>query len=286
MCAQRKEGNETTGFACMKLRLSTIYQNFRKIRLESKWYTTFWAFYRKISGNKKTSENVVLFFRTEYSYILLNQIWNSCSISSKPSLKPGSGLRGRFLENGTDLYRDGKRDSGTKILRTVCGPTGLPVYSPPVCTRPIITSHWRFALASTMQKTNPSAWGAGCSGWCITRALRRLQLFRERLSEKMCMRQSRKVIWDMIDATLFLSVGTRKHIFMAFRANSFKFLWRTVNSKPPTMPFRIVACTFSDNLSRNSCIFGTANKMVSCLLLKLHKPPLGRCYICQNPLLF
>ena len=35
---------------------------------------------------------------------------------------------------------------------------------------------------------------------------------------------------------------------------SFKFLWRTVNSKPPTIPFRIVACTFSDNLSRNSCM--------------------------------
>ena len=55
-----------------------------------------------------------------------------------------------------------------------------------------------------------------------------------RLSEKMCTRQSRKVIWDMIDIlflttvavepTLFLSVSTRKHIFMAFRANSFKFL--------------------------------------------------------------
>ena len=27
------------------------------------------------------------------------------------------------------------------------------------------------------------------------------------------------------------------------------------NSKPPTMPFRIVACTFPDNLSRNSCIW-------------------------------
>ena len=32
------------------------------------------------------------------------------------------------------------------------------------------------------------------------------------------------------------------------------FLWRTVNSKPPTIPFGMVACTFSDNLSRNSCI--------------------------------
>ena len=36
--------------------------------------------------------------------------------------------------------------------------------------------------------------------------------------------------------------------------NSFKFLRRTVNPKPPTMPFRIVTRTFSDNLSRNSCI--------------------------------
>ena len=36
--------------------------------------------------------------------------------------------------------------------------------------------------------------------------------------------------------------------------HSFKFLWRTVNWKPPTTPFGIVACSFSDNLSRNSCI--------------------------------
>ena len=41
---------------------------------------------------------------------------------------------------------------------------------------------------------------------------------------------------------------------MAFRSNSFQFLWIKENSKPPTMPFRIVACTFLDNLSRNSCI--------------------------------
>ena len=105
---------------------------------------------------------------------------------------------------------------------------------------------------------HPFRWrkeGSGCT---------HIQVFRERLSEKMCTRQSRKVIWDMIDIlflttvavepTLFLSVSTRKHIFMAFRANSFKFLWRTVNSKPPTMPFRIVAYTSSDNLSRNSCM--------------------------------
>ena len=36
--------------------------------------------------------------------------------------------------------------------------------------------------------------------------------------------------------------------------DSFKFLWKTVHLKSPTIPFRIVACTFSDNLSQNSCI--------------------------------
>ena len=41
--------------------------------------------------------------------------------------------------------------------------------------------------------------------------------------------------------------------------HSFKFLWRTVNLKPPTIPFGIVACTFSDNLSRNSCILNGCN---------------------------
>ena len=32
------------------------------------------------------------------------------------------------------------------------------------------------------------------------------------------------------------------------------FFEKKENLKPPTMPFRIVACTFPDNLSRNSCI--------------------------------
>ena len=31
--------------------------------------------------------------------------------------------------------------------------------------------------------------------------------------------------------------------------------WKTVNSKLPTITIGIVACTFSDNLSRNNCIF-------------------------------
>ena len=34
----------------------------------------------------------------------------------------------------------------------------------------------------------------------------------------------------------------------------FQILWRTGQTKPPTIPFGIVACTFSDNLSQNSCI--------------------------------
>ena len=92
-----------------------------------------------------------------------------------------------------------------------------------------------------------------------------IQLFRERLSAKLCTRQSRKVIWDMTN-TLFLTTLAAEPTFVAFLwhskthfhspfvANSFKFLWRTENSKPPTMPFVIVASTFSDNLSRNSCI--------------------------------
>ena len=92
----------------------------------------------------------------------------------------------------------------------------------------------------------------------------KLQLFRERLSEKMCTRQSRKVIWDMIN-TLFLTTVAVKTNFFTFLwhsqtyvrglpCNSFKFLWRTGHSKLPTIPFGVVACTFSDNLSRNTCI--------------------------------
>ena len=80
----------------------------------------------------------------------------------------------------------------------------------------------------------------------------------------MCTRQSRQVIWDMIN-TLFLTTVAVEPTFVAFLqhsqtyvrglpCHSFKFLWRTVNSKPPTIPLGIVACTFSNNLSRNRCI--------------------------------
>ena len=53
---------------------------------------------------------------------------------------------------------------------------------------------------------------------------------------------------------LLFSFSIGKHTSMGFSCHSFKFLWRGDNSKLPTIPFGIVACTFSDNLSRNSCI--------------------------------
>ena len=91
-----------------------------------------------------------------------------------------------------------------------------------------------------------------------------IQLFRESLSRIKCTRQSRKVIWDMIN-TLFLTTVAVEPTFVTFLQHSqtyisglpydsFKFLWKTVHLKSPTIPFRIVACTFSDNLSQNSCI--------------------------------
>ena len=91
-----------------------------------------------------------------------------------------------------------------------------------------------------------------------------IQLFWERLSEKMCMWQSREVICDMIN-TLFLtlllskllllrSFSTCKCMSMAFCAILSNFIEKIVNSKSPAIPFAIVLCTFSDNLSRNSCV--------------------------------
>ena len=96
-----------------------------------------------------------------------------------------------------------------------------------------------------------------------------IQLFRERLPGKMCTRQSRKVIWDMINTRCSWHCSCRTYLccFLLAPAKirpwplvSFfqcKLLWITVNSKPLTMTFnfRIVAYTFCDNLSRNSGIF-------------------------------
>ena len=105
---------------------------------------------------------------------------------------------------------------------------------------------------------------------------------------KMCTRQSRKVIWDMINTLSWLcSCRTYLCCFPSALANICPrprvpfypdFLWRTVTSKSPTIPFGIVACTFSDNLSRNSCILGCRSEAFcfpwwkiiwyACLLIK------------------
>ena len=64
--------------------------------------------------------------------------------------------------------------------------------------------------------------------------------------------------------TLFLTTVAVEPTFVAFLQYSpthfhglscqfFQISLKKDNSKPPTMPFRIVACTFPDNLSRNSC---------------------------------
>ena len=90
-----------------------------------------------------------------------------------------------------------------------------------------------------------------------------IQLFRERLSEKMCTRQSRKVIWDMI-STRFLTTVAVEPPFVAFlwhsqthlHSLSYQFFQLSLKKKRTQNhpQCRIVACTFPDNLSRNSCI--------------------------------
>ena len=47
----------------------------------------------------------------------------------------------------------------------------------------------------------------------------------------------------------------------------FQISLKRVHSKPPTIPFGIVACTFSENLSRNSCMSTPANRLNSSLSL-------------------
>ena len=72
----------------------------------------------KISRSKGMSEKVFLFFR-------------SCFFSSKPPLIPVQGSRSRFSVNETDLYANGKRDSGTKFTTTeFCLPFACPTRQP------------------------------------------------------------------------------------------------------------------------------------------------------------
>ena len=102
--------------------------------------------------------------------------------------------------------------------------------------------------------------------WYLCLPVYYIQLFRAKLSEKNVhatipngnMGYEQYTVPDDSScrtySVLLLSFSTRKHIFMASRASLSNFLWRTVNSKLPTIPIGVVACAFSDNLSRNSCI--------------------------------
>ena len=73
-----------------------------------------------------------------------------------------------------------------------------------------------------------------------------IQLFRERLSEKLCTGQSRKVIWDMISALfltmylstllLLLSFSTCKHTSMASRAILWNFFEKQWTPNHPQYP--------------------------------------------------
>ena len=95
-----------------------------------------------------------------------------------------------------------------------------------------------------------------------------IQLFRERLLEKMCTRQSRKVIWDMINTLsnllLLLSFSIRQHTSMASRAilsNSLEEQW---TQNYPQYLSGLSRAPFSDNLSRNSCIHSADLHTVWC----------------------
>ena len=76
----------------------------------------------------------------------------------------------------------------------------------------------------------------------------------------MCKRQSRKVILNVIN-TLFLDTVAVKPTFALANIPSifFQISLKKMNTKPPTKPFGIVACTFSDNLSWNSASCWTFN---------------------------
>ena len=90
-----------------------------------------------------------------------------------------------------------------------------------------------------------------------------IQLFWERLSAKLCTRKCPKgkmgydqytVFWHCSCRTCFCCFPLASQTYVhGLSCHSFKFLWRTVNSKLPTIPLAVIAWTFSDNLSRNSC---------------------------------
>ena len=128
--------------------------------------------------------------------------------------------------------------------------TGLERFSNHICREPWPGCQHPF-------HNHLSRWQLYVSSFCI-------QLFRERLSEKnvhatipkgnMGLDQYTVPDTVAVEPTFVALLQNSHTYFNGLSCHSFKFLWRTVNSKPPTIPFRIGACTFSDNLSQNSCI--------------------------------
>ena len=107
-----------------------------------------------------------------------------------------------------------------------------------------------------------------------------LLLFLERLSEIMCTQQSQKVNMGYDQYTV---ADTDRSCLIYFRCFPLalanirpwslvpffqKSKWKTVNSKPPTIPFGIVMCTISDNISQNSCIWGEPGSACALFLPK------------------
>ena len=83
----------------------------------------------------------------------------------------------------------------------------------------------------------------------------------------MCTRQSPKGNMGNVQSTVPDTVAVETNFFCCFplaltdicpwRLLSFvQISLKTVKSKPPTIPFGVVACSLSDNLSQHSCIFG------------------------------
>ena len=63
---------------------------------------------------------------------------------------------------------------------------------------------------------------------CLVNERRHLHTARERLSEKICTRQSRKVTWDMIN-TLFLTLQlSNLYLLLCFKTGKLR-LWPTVS---------------------------------------------------------
>ena len=103
----------------------------------------------------------------------------------------------------------------------------------------------------------------------VVNIYRGIQLFRERLSEKCASdNPERKCGICAIHCSQHCSCRTYFCCFSLALTDIcpwpleplFQILWQTVNSKPPAIPFGVVACTLSDNRSQNSCISSAVHR--------------------------